>query len=164
MRQCLALVAVKQNDVSGVGLLFEKVQTQTDPFDFAGELTPLQRVPRASLAELFFRSALDSCERLMLTPSRVSISARRRGMVQLGRLATGSPSKGRATRSAASLFTGREPGATVAFSAATPPRIKSLRQRRTVFAHAKCQGDPPTGPAHQRQQHRAGTVGFAAIA
>src|SRR5271168_3689149 len=36
------------------------------------------------------------------------------------------------TRKAASLFTGAGPGATLAFSAATPPFMKSLRQRRTV--------------------------------
>jgi len=36
------------------------------------------------------------------------------------------------TRKAASLFTGAGPGATLAFSASTPPRTKSLRHRRTV--------------------------------
>jgi hypothetical protein len=68
----------------------------------------------------------------MLTPSRASISARSRGIVQLVRSATGSLSKGVATRSAASLFSGAGPGATLAFSASTPPRMKSLRQSRTV--------------------------------
>ena len=68
----------------------------------------------------------------MRTPSRPSISARRRGIVQLRRSATGSSSKGVATRKAASLFTGGGPGAMLAFSAATPPAMKSLRQRRTV--------------------------------
>ena len=132
MRQCLALVAVEQNDVASVGLLFEKMQAQADPLDFGGDLTSLQRVPGTSPTKLFFRSALDSCERLMLTPSRASISARRRGMVQLGRSATGAASRGMATRSAASLFTGAGPGATVAFSASTPPLMKSPRQSRTV--------------------------------
>ena len=80
----------------------------------------------------FFRRALESCERLILTPSRASISAHRRGMVQLGRSATGSFSNGMATRSAAALFTGTGPGAMVAFSASTPPFIKSQRQSRTV--------------------------------
>ena len=37
-----------------------------------------------------------------------------------------------ATRKAASLFTGDGPGAMLAFSAATPPPAKSLRQSRTV--------------------------------
>jgi hypothetical protein len=37
-----------------------------------------------------------------------------------------------ATRNAASLFTGAGPGATVAFSASAPSRMKSLRHRRTV--------------------------------
>jgi hypothetical protein len=48
-------------------------------------------------------------------------------MVQLGRSATGASSNGITQRNAASLFTGAGPGATVAFSAATPPRMKSLR-------------------------------------
>src|SRR5271166_2637694 len=40
-------------------------------------------------AEVFFRSTLESCDRPILTPSRASISAIRRGIVQLGLLATG---------------------------------------------------------------------------
>lgn len=130
--QRLALVAVEQNDVADCGLLLEKLEAQADPLDFASHLTTLQRVPGPPPAELFFRRALESCARLMLTPSRASISAHRRGMVQLGRSATGALNNGMTTRSAASLFTGAGPGATVAFSASTPPFIKSLRQSRTV--------------------------------
>ena len=58
MRQCLAFVAVEQNDVAGCGLLFEKMQVQADPFDLGIDLAPLQRVPRASPAELFFEAPL----------------------------------------------------------------------------------------------------------
>jgi len=54
MRQRLALVAVEQNDVAGVGLLFEQLQAQTDPLDLAGDLAPFQRVPGTPPAELFF--------------------------------------------------------------------------------------------------------------
>ncbi len=54
MRQCLALVAVEQNDVASVGLLFEKMQAQTDPLDVGGDLTPLQRVPGTPPTKLFF--------------------------------------------------------------------------------------------------------------
>src|SRR6201997_4397642 len=132
MRQRLALVAIEQDDVAGCGLPFAQLQAQPDPFDLAGGLASLQRVSRPPPAELFFRNALDSCERLMRTPSRASISARRRGIVQLRRSATGSSSKGAATRKAASLFSGGGPGAMLAFSAATPPAVKSLRHRRTV--------------------------------
>ena len=132
MRQRLAFIAEQQDDVVGLGLLFEQLQTKTDPFDLLRDLASFQRVPGTPPAELFFRSALDNCERLMLTPSRASISARNRGIVQLGRSATGSMSKGVATRSAAALFTGAGPEATVAFSASTPARMKSLRHRRTV--------------------------------
>ena len=80
----------------------------------------------------FFASALDSCDRLMRTPARASISARSRGIVQLRRSATGASSKGVTTRKAAALFTGAGPGAAWAFNAGTPPRMKSLRHRRTV--------------------------------
>src|SRR5271157_4075242 len=132
MRQRLALIAVEKNDVARFGLPFAQLQAQAHPFHLAFRLASLQRVPRPPPAELFFRKALDSCERLMHTPSRASISARRRGIVQLRRSATGSSSKGVATRKAASLFIGGGPGAMLAFSAATPPAVKSLRQRRTV--------------------------------
>ena len=134
MRQRLALIAIKQNDVAGRGLLLAQLQTQTDPIDLAGDLPPFQCAPRPPVTELFFRNALDSCERLMRTPSRVSISARRRAIVQFGRLATGSSSNGVTTRKAVSLFTGDGPGATLAFKVSMPPRLKSLRHSRTVLS------------------------------
>src|SRR5271166_2465809 len=132
MSQRLALIAVEKNDVARFGLLFAQLQAQADPFHLAFHLTSLQRVPGPPPAELFFRKALESCERLMRTPSRASISARRRGIVQLRRSATGSSSKGVTTRNAVSLLTGAGPGATLAFSASTPPPANSLRQKRTV--------------------------------
>jgi hypothetical protein len=54
VRQRLALVAVEQNDVASCGLLFEKLEAQTDPLDFGRDLTALQRVPGSPPAELFF--------------------------------------------------------------------------------------------------------------
>jgi hypothetical protein len=132
MGQRLALIAVEKNNVSGLGLLFAQLQAQAYPFHFAFRLASLQRVPGPSPAKVFFRKAFDSCERLMRTPSRASISVRRRAIVQLRRSATGSSSKGMATRKAASLFTAGGPGGMLAFSAATPPAAKSLRHRRTV--------------------------------
>src|SRR5450432_138465 len=132
MRQRLAFVAVKQHDVARFGLAFAQLQTQADPIHLAFRLAPLQRVPGPPPAELFFRSALDNCERLMRTPSRASISARKRGIVQFFLLATGSSSSGVTTRNAVSLLTGGGPGATLAVNAPTPPWPKSLRQSRTV--------------------------------
>src|SRR5258708_19000739 len=132
MGQRLALVAVEKNDVARLRLLFAQVQAQAHSFHLALPLTSFQRVPGPPPAELFFRKALDSCERLMRTPSRASISARRRGIVQLRRSAAGSSSKGVTTRKAASLFTGGGPGAMLVFSSATLPAVKSLRHRRTV--------------------------------
>ena len=106
MRQRLALVAVEQNDVARLGLLLAQLHTQAGSFDLGGDLACLQRVPRPAPAELFFRSALESCDRLMRTPSHASISTCSRGIVQLRRSATGCSSKGVTTRKAASLFTG----------------------------------------------------------
>jgi hypothetical protein len=68
----------------------------------------------------------------MRTPSRASISARSRGIVQLVRSATGASSNGVTTRKAAWLFTGTGPGATFVFKASTPPAMKAPRQKRTV--------------------------------
>ena len=54
MGQSLTLIAIEQNDVANCGLLFEKLQAQADPLDFARHLTALQRVPGPPPAELFF--------------------------------------------------------------------------------------------------------------
>ena len=132
MRQRLAFIAVEQNDVAGFGLAFAQLQAQADPIHLAGGLSSLQRVPGAPPAEVFFRNALDNCERLMRTPSRASISALRRAIVQFVRSATGWSSNGVTTRSAVLLFTGGGPGAMLASNAATPPLPKSLRHSRTV--------------------------------
>ena len=164
MRQRLALVAVKKNDVASFGLLFAQLQTQADPVHLAGDLASLQRVPGPPPTELFFRSALDNCDRLMRTPSRVSISARSRGIVQFRRSATGSSSKGVTTRNAAALFTGAGPGAMLAFNASTPPPAKSLRQRRTVPRARRTLRRSGAGPARQRQQNGARPVRLPTIA
>ena len=133
MRQRLALIAIEKNDVAGFGLLLAQLQAQADPIDLAGDLPPFQRVPRPPVAELFFRSALDSCERLMRTPSRASISARRRAIVQFGRSATGSSSNG-VTHAQAPLHS--SPAAGRARRSPSAPRcrraLKSLRHSRTV--------------------------------
>ena len=106
MRQRLAFIAVEQNDVAGLGLAFAQLQAQADPIHLAGGLASLQRVPGPPPTELFFRNALDSCERLIRTPSRASISARRRAIVQFVLSATGASSNGVTTRNATALFTG----------------------------------------------------------
>ena len=100
----------------------------------------------------------------MLTPSRASISARRRAIVQLGRLATGSSSNGVTTRKAVSLFTGGGPGATLAFKRidATAAEIAAPQPHR-VLPHAERFGDARTGPTRKRQQDCACSVRLAAI-
>jgi len=132
MGQRLALVAIEQNDVASFGLGLAQLQPQAHALDLVGDLAAFQRVSGPPPAEVFFRSALDSCDRPILMPACASISALRRAIVQLGRSATGASSSGVTTRSAASVFIGGGPGATVAFSASAPPRAKSMRQKRTV--------------------------------
>ena len=132
MGQRFTFVTVKKNDITSFRLTLAKLQTQTDPVHFGGDLASLQRVPGPPPPELFFRKAFDNCERLIRTPSRVSISARSRAIVQLVLSATGSSSNGVTTRNATVLFTGSGPGAMRAFNASAPPLAKSPRQRRTV--------------------------------
>jgi hypothetical protein len=55
MRQRLALIAIKKNDVAGCGLLLAQLQTQAYPIALAGHLPPFQRVPRPPV------TALDQC-------------------------------------------------------------------------------------------------------
>ena len=96
-------------------------------------LPPLQRVSWPAPAEPpFLRSTLESCDREIVTPSRLSISSARRASVQFVRSATGAERSGAATLSAASALTGAGPGATLALSASIPPLMKSLRHSRTV--------------------------------
>ena len=54
MRQRLALIAIKQNDVAGGGLLLAQLQTQANPIHLAGNLPPFQGVPRPPATALFF--------------------------------------------------------------------------------------------------------------
>ena len=94
MRQRLALVAIKQNDVASLGLGLAQLEPKPNALDLGRDLAPLQRVPRPPPAEVFFRSALESCDGPMSMNSRFLISAMRRGIVQFVRLATGASSNG----------------------------------------------------------------------
>ena len=67
MRQRLAFVAVKENDVAGLGLSLSQLEAQSHTLDFGGNLTTLQRVAGPPPAEVFFRNALDNCDRPILT-------------------------------------------------------------------------------------------------
>jgi hypothetical protein len=154
MGQGLAFVAIQKNDLAGFGLLLA-MSGAANPVDLGGDLASLQCVPRSPPTELFLRSALDNCERLMRTPSRASISARNRGCGQ----PEGDHAQRRLTlhRSRA----GRERGPQRLDAAAhevTPP------QANRVLAHTKGLGNPWAGPARQRQQHGTRAVRLAAIA
>src|SRR5271166_5895346 len=137
VRQRLAFVAVEQHDIASLGLGLAQLEPQANALDLSGDLAPLQRVPWPPPPEVFFRSALESCDGPISTCSRFLISAMRRGSVQFARLATGALSKGTQTRSAASVFTGAGPAYTLAFTASTPPCVKSLRHSRTVSSRTR---------------------------
>ena len=137
MRQRLALVAIEENDIAGLGLGLAQLEPEPNALDLSRDLPPLQRVPWPPPPEVFFRSALESCDGPISTSSRFLISAMRRGIVQFARFATGASSNGTQTRSAASVFTGGGPAYTLALMASTPPRAKSPRQKRTVSSRTR---------------------------
>ncbi len=147
MRQRLALVAVKQHDVASLGLGLAQLKPEPNALDLVGDLPPLQRVPWPPPPEVFFRSALESCDGPISTSSRFLISAMRRGIVQFARFATGASSNGAQTRSAASVFSGGGPAYTLAAMASTPPRAKSPRQKRTVSASPRLRESAKTSSA-----------------
>ena len=60
MRQRLALVAVEQNDVAGLGLPLAQVQAQADPIHLAGSLPPLYLCQ--GRRQRNFSQRLGSCE------------------------------------------------------------------------------------------------------
>ena len=80
MRQRLALVAIEENDIAGLGLGLAQLKPEPNALDLSRDLPPLQRVPRPPPPEVFFRSALESCDRPISTSSRFLISAMRRGI------------------------------------------------------------------------------------
>ena len=59
MRKHLALVAVEENDIAGLGLGLAQLEPEPDALDLSRDLPPLQRVPRPPPREVFFRSALE---------------------------------------------------------------------------------------------------------
>src|SRR6516162_8228879 len=98
-----------------------------------GVLATLQRVARSAIAKApFLRSALESCDLEIVTPSRDAISSARRASVQLTRLVTGADKRGSATRRAACVFIGSGPGKGRVSRASTPPFMNWLRHKRTV--------------------------------
>jgi len=87
-----------------------------------------------------------------------------RAIVQFGRSATGSSSKGVTTRNAVFALHRRRPGRDARFQGvhAAPAEIAAPQPNR-VFAHAERLGDPRTGPTRKRQQHGARPVRLPAI-
>src|SRR5215831_9613633 len=105
MGQGLALIGKQQRDVASLGLRLEQFQTQPAAIDGLGVLATLQRVAGSAIAKApFLRSALESCDLEIVTPSRAAISSARRASVQLTRFVTGADKRGSATRRAACVF------------------------------------------------------------
>jgi hypothetical protein len=161
MGEGLALVAVEQNDIAGLGLGLAQLEAQPHALDLVGVLAAFQRVPGPPPAEVFFRSALDMVERLTLTRSCRFTSSMRRGIVQFGRSATGASRSGVTTRSAASAFSAGSPGATLALNASTPPPEVPSLEAHGILANAEHLGDAHTRPSVQCQQDGAGPIRLA---
>ena len=71
VRQGIALIAIEENDVAGLGLGLAQLKAQPHALDLAGALAAFQRVPAgAAVSGSFFGSALDNCDLPILTPSR----------------------------------------------------------------------------------------------
>src|SRR3984957_17870566 len=101
------LVGEQQLDVAGLGLRAKQFDPEPAAIDRLGVLAALQRVAGSAIAKApFLRSALESCDFEIVTPSRAAISSARRASVQLTRFVTGADNRGSATRKAACVFTG----------------------------------------------------------
>jgi hypothetical protein len=155
---------IEQNDVADLGLLLAQLQARPTRSTSVALWRPFSVWRGPPPAELF----LQGLGQLRTADADIfplcDLSARSREIVQLCRSATGASGNGVATRNAASLFTGTGPGATLAFSAPVPSRMKSLRHRRTVFsrtpnASAMCGLDQPAQRAGKRRQRGTLVVG-----
>ena len=127
------LVGEQQLDVAGLGLRAKQFDPEPAAIDRLGVLAALQRVAGSAIAKApFLRSALESCDFEIVTPSRAAISSARRASVQLTRFVTGADNRGSATRKAACVFTGAGPGKGLVSRASTPSVRNCPRHSRTV--------------------------------
>ena len=104
-------------------------------------------------AELFFRNALDNCERLMRTPSRAVAPVCHRFLEQ---------GRGHA-QSRFTLHRGRTGGHARFQRLDTAVGEIAAPEANRIFPHAERLGDLWAGPTRQRQQHGARPVGFSTI-
>jgi hypothetical protein len=75
MRRRFALIGKQQHDVASLGLRLEQFQTQAAGIHRLGVLATLQRVARSAIAKApFLRSALESCDLEIVTPSYLIIA------------------------------------------------------------------------------------------
>jgi hypothetical protein len=91
--QRLRSIGERQRDIAGLRLLHEEPEPQAGVVHGVHVLPPLQRVPRPLPDKASFLSALESCERLIVCPSRRSTSLASRASVQFARSAAGQDQK-----------------------------------------------------------------------
>ena len=154
MRQRFAFIGVKQHDIASFGLAPAELQPQANAIDRVCVLPSFQRVPRPAPAEApFWLRTLESCDRPILMPSRFSISAMRRGIVQLGRLATGASSSGRDDAKRSLSFKRQRPRRDARLQGLnTAAHENAAPKPDRILAHAERLGNPRAGPAIERQQ------------
>ena len=122
MRERLALIGKQQHDIASFGLRPEQLHPQTAAIHGLSVLAPFQGVAGSAVAKApFLRSALESCDFEIVTPSCAAIASARRASVQLTRFVTGVDSRGSATRKAACVFSGAGPGNGRVSNPSTPP-------------------------------------------
>ena len=165
MGQSFALIAEQQHDVANLGLRLEQLQTQPAAIDRLGILATLQRVAGSPIAKAsFLRSALESCDFEIVTPSRAAISSAKRASVHLTRFVTGADRRGSATRKAACVFTGVGPGKGRVSKASTPLIHEfAAPKAHGVFANPKRLGNARAGPAPKRQENGSGPIRLGTV-
>src|SRR5512134_1168 len=153
MRQRFRLVPEQEHDVTRFRLRLQ----ERAPHAAARGGTAVLSECDAPAERPFLRSTTDKREGEIGHPVRLSISPARRGKVQFVRSASGADSRSSATDKAASAFTGAAPGGGRVFRADTPPRMKSLRHRRTVSSRTPkaCAIRPLVHPAKVSKIARA---------
>ena len=165
MRQRLALVAIEENDIAGLGLGLAQLKPEPDALDLSRDLPPLQRVPRPPPPEVFFRSALESCDRPISTSSRFLISAMRRGIVQFARVRDRLFGRQAREPTALPAVLHRRRACIHACTDGLDAAAGEIAAPKTncILAHTEHLGDPRASPAIERQQYGARPIRLTAI-
>ena len=154
MRQRLALIAVEKTNVPASACCLRSCRRRPTRSTSLSVYVP-SACAGVDASRTCFRTALDSCERLMRTPSRASISARRRGIVQFRRSATVLLARGDDAHGGFTLHPRRAWRGARLQRCDTAGGDVAAPQANRIFAHAKRLRDLGAGPTSQRQKHGA---------